>query len=256
MSAVLRRVLLLACIAAAFAVVAVSAFATRADTRWHIKTGPGNAFSGMYTNTTASVVNGVSIGTADAAKNPIATFTFMGQTCKLYAQAGSAFCYTGISVAPGKTVAFSGTTQMPVGSSGFQACDTADGGMDNTCLDVTVATAPTVDEKAVKSMKAEILFAIDTEERALRDLNSGKRAAASVALDPSVHPELANALKLGKRVNAPSASANVESALSDDEAAVKLLDGKATGSRIKKARALIQDALSDKKTALDILAKL
>src|SRR5579864_7529149 len=134
-------------IALAGVAVLVSTATAAQNTEWVIsaKVG-GTTFTGTYTNRTGKLVNGVSIGTAVLAKNPITSFTFNGVSCPLYAGAGSAYCYqisippssyrASFSVASEKSITFSGATEYPLTLVGFQACDTEDGGMDNNCVDV------------------------------------------------------------------------------------------------------------------------
>lgn len=102
---------------------------------------PGNpptTFSGAEKNTSATSHNFISIGTAGAGgqeNNPITSFTYNGQSCQLYAAQGSAYC--SVSLPPGATATFSGTTTTPTSS--FTFCTSDDSGLDNNCFGVTAS---------------------------------------------------------------------------------------------------------------------
>ena len=171
-----------ALVALAVLVVVPSALAAHTDTGGWTVSANGTQLTGTFTNPTASVVNGVAVGTALKSKNPIVAFTFEGQTCGLYAPYGSAYCYTNVKVKPGQTVSFSGETKTPIGCAKrrlsssppatcgvVQMCDSADKGMDNTCTDVQAGASASGGTKKTPTWVSRAVNAKLDLEQALRD---------------------------------------------------------------------------------------
>jgi len=210
----------------------------------------GKMFHGTFTNTTASAVNGVAIGTQLKAKNPIVSFTFAGRKCGLYAQYGSAYCYEGFSLAPGKTASFFGDAQLSIGPGGLQMCSSADKGMDNTCVDVAViAVSSTARKQAAAAASDFVATAISEEGDALADLKDGDTHAARNAIS-------IGARKLGQAMDQPFDAADItgdlKSAYQDDRDAWNDLDANKPG-KISRARALLATALGKKHAAASAL---
>lgn len=208
----------------------------------------GKTFGGTFTNPTASVVNGIAIGTSLKEKDAITSFFFAGHKCGLYAQYGSAYCYTDQAVAPGKSASFSGTIQAALGKGGFfQACSSADRGMDNTCVNVTVqSAAPAVSQPDLKLVIDDLETAIYAEDTAISALKQGYSSKALRRLNDAME-KLRWSMKYTSMLPV-SAGADVESALHFDTQAIDLFNGKPSGR--KAAISKIEDALVDKKAAL------
>jgi hypothetical protein len=176
---VLRRTVVL--VVAALA-VAGGARADQGTGGWVLHVS-GTMFNGTFTNPTASVVNGVAIGTQQAAGNPIVQFTFQNQSCGLYAQVGNSYCYTNVDVGPGKTASFSGAAAKPIDAGGLQMCSSADRGMDNTCVDVKSSSGGTTskltEEQAVGRMISYLASVVNYENKAIASIKSGHLATAT-----------------------------------------------------------------------------
>ncbi|MBV8258088.1 MAG: hypothetical protein JO073_09765 [Actinobacteria bacterium] len=263
----------------ALAVTVSSASGARRDTGGWTVSASGTQISGTFTNPTASVVNGVAVGTALKSKNPIVSFTFEGQKCGLYAPYGSAYCYTNVKVKPGQTVSFSGTTKTPIGCTKrrlsssppatcgvVQMCSSADKGMDNTCNDVKAGAAgsppaTTTTATAATSQKyAEAIYvvgnAIDAEDDALKFLTGPGELSPPKSIEALQESRsyLANATKETQGAP-PSVDANLEQASASDEEALTEIQGTTQG-RYARARAAIKDALTRKGKALATLKSL
>ena len=134
----------LACVVLTIAVFGTTAAASEIDDQVTIKPGnPATNFTGTDKNTSASTHNFISIGTAGPTgqeNNPITSFTYNGQQCQLYSAKGSAYC--SVTLPPGATATFSGTTQSPTSS--FTFCTSDDGGLDNNCFAVTASSGTTI----------------------------------------------------------------------------------------------------------------
>ena len=235
----------------AVSVLPASAGASTGNGGWVITKSSGNTFSGMFTNETASPINGVAVGTADKAANPITSFTINAIVCQLYANYGSAFCYTALLIQPGASVLFHGTSEKALPPAGLQMCTSADRGMDNTCSDVALAKAKAQAHKSKKSSVThatsvrkqaaaaafeEVLKAISEEADALDDLNAGHTHAAQQDLSRALY-RLRNALV--EPFDAPDIAGDLKSAQRDDEDAYNDL-GSTTPGKISRARALIR----------------
>ena len=138
-----RRRLVVACAVLGIATFGSAVALAEVADQVTIKQGkPPTSFTGTDKNTSATTHNAISIGTAGPSgqeNNPITSFTYNGQACQLYAGAGSAYC--SVSLAPGATATFSGTTQSP--TTAFTFCTSDDGGEDNNCNGVRGSTGTT-----------------------------------------------------------------------------------------------------------------
>lgn len=248
-----RRLAGLGVVLLAVAALSTSAGADQGTGGWNLRVS-GKMFSGTFTNPTASVINDVAVGTPQKAKNPIVSMTFAGQTCGLYAPYGSAFCGKHVSIKPGKSASFSGDAKKPIGSGGLQMCSSADGGMDNTCVDVvsasskSVVTTPTTTVNHVQLhaqlARAYVLKALSAEATALEELNKGDTHAAAHQL-----LEGRRALTDALSYDIPAdIRGDLRSASSDDYAGAGDLYGTKPG-KIQRTRALIKDAQGKKTTA-------
>ena len=263
----MKRAVALACAFVALSLLSSAAGASTGTGGWVITKSSGNAFSGTFTNETASPINGVSVGTAAKAGNPITAFTIDAIQCQLYANYGSAYCYTALLIQPGATVLFHGTAQKALTPAGLQMCTSADRGMDNTCSDVaqakakakaqakkskkssaTRATSPR--KQAAAAARAFVLEAISMEANALSDLNKGETLLGSRNDLAVAQHRLEKAL--AQPFDAADIAGDLKSAIQDDKDAWNELDSKKPG-RIARARKLITTA-QGKKTiaALDL----
>lgn len=249
----MRRGLLLAATAFASVVLVLSASAAHTVAPWVI-TSKGASFSGVFTNTTASVINGVSIGTAEKTDNPITSWNFEGQPCSLYPGYGSAYCYEKIDVEPGKTATFTGTTQKPVSTAGYVACSSADGGMDNTCTDVGAPSTPKVDAAAAKALLAELEKGIAAERGMIRSLNAGKSGNVVIVVE-SWNIFFAKLLDQAAKVGSEVVIADVVRARKDNAGIAGALQGPKS-TRLKDARALLEDAISHLQDGLKVVGGL
>ena len=244
----------------AVSVLSASAGASAGNGGWVITKSSGNTFSGVFTNETASPINGVAVGTADKAANPITSFTINAIVCQLYANYGSAYCYTALLIQPGASVLFHGTSEKALPPAGLQMCTSADRGMDNTCSDVALAKAKkskkssvthaaSARKQAAAAAFEEVLKAISEEADALDALNAGHTHAAQQDLSRALY-RLRNALV--EPFDAPDIAGDLKSAQRDDEDAYNDL-GSTTPGKISRARTLITDAQAKKHaSALDL----
>lgn len=241
--------------------IASSAGAFHLDNRWRVTT-TGKHFTGTYTNTTDSVVNGFAVGTGLKDKNAIVSFTIAGQKCGLYAAYGSAYCYTNIAVKPGETVTFDGDTEEAVGSEGFQMCDSADRGMDNTCIDVAVskseAATTTLSQDDTRHLRLAVHYldaAISAEEAAVRALKNGNPLLAEQKVSAgasAVHDAANDIYESGVDALLPAVS-DAEHALHLDHQAQPLTGrGKSRAQRVR-AQLLVEQALTSKHSALELV---
>ena len=211
----------------------------------------GDTFNGTYVNLTGSTVDGVSFGTGELEKNAITSFMFDGQPCPLYAGAGSAYCYE-ISIPPGMMVPFSGASADPIVGGKVTGCDTHDDGATNNCIDVVLATK--VDTDAIATMTKDIDEAITEEKDALTAIKDGRLVTARAQLGAS-SSTLNGAETAGEPMGASSPSNDLKSARSSDmdaSSALQRYGRKGTG----RAKSFIEDALGDKKSALEALQAL
>lgn len=232
----------------AVAALTTSAGASTGTGGWTLHVS-GRMFDGVFTNPTGSVIDGVAIGTQLKAKNPIVSFTFAGQACGLYAAYGSAYCYTNISIGPGKSASFSGDARLPIGPGGLQMCSSADRGMDNTCLDVPAKEAVAVSSSNRKAdaavARARVMEAVSEEGRALVDLRKGDTLGARNDLAKAV-----DKLKVAMAYpyDAADVTGDLRSAVHDDEAAESELAGTTPGKLVR-ARGLVANADAKKRSA-------
>jgi hypothetical protein len=241
----------IAAVAVALAVACalpLSAAASTGTGGWQITKSSGSTFSGVFTNTTRDPINGVAVGTAQKALNPIDSFTINGIVCQLYAQYGSAYCYVGLLIQPGASVAFSGASRHALPPAGLQMCSSADKGMDNTCVDVAVkgaSVATSARASAAAAAYAQVQVAISQETQALDDLDKGSTLAARNDL-AFAQGHLKRAL--GFPFDAASITGDLKSASQHDADAWDDLDSTKFG-KIARSRVLIREALAEKKDA-------
>lgn len=196
-----RGVLLAGMVAAAF-VLGVPA--AEASDSVSIKTGSATSFSGTDKNTSAQKTNFVSIGTggpSGAKQNPVTSFTYAGKKCLLYPAYGSAYC--AVSVAPGKTVSFSGKTKSP--PSFFVFCTSSNSGTSNDCQNIAVpggSTGSAADVlKALQGLQAHLrsVLAKVKVARSTSGVNGGPSLGKQIAglgkeLDQQVAPTFTQSL--------------------------------------------------------------
>ncbi len=237
------------------AVVAMSSSAGASTSAgWLITKWTGNTFAGTFTNETASPINGIAVGTADKAKNPITAFEINNIVCQLYANYGSAYCYTALLIQPGATVLFHGASMHALTPAGLQMCSSADKGMDNTCTDVALKASTTiaVSSKARKQQAAlafeEVLVAIRSERNALDAIDKGDLVDARNQLVLGMG-DLDHAR--GRKFDAADIAGDLRSARQDDLDAWH--DLKKVPPEKGPAKKLIDKALGDKHiAALDL----
>jgi hypothetical protein len=252
----------------ALALLSSAAGASTGNGGWVITNSSGNTFSGTFTNETASPINGVAVGTADKAANPITAFTINAIVCQLYANYGSAYCYTALLIQPGATVLFHGTSQKALPPAGLQMCTSADRGMDNTCSDVALAKAKAQATKSKKSKATstisdaelrkraagrafeDALKALDGMATAVEDVNKGDTRGALHVLINQADSFLVGALS--QNFDAADISGDLRSALQDVRDAQHELISTKPG-KLSRVRKLL-DAARGKthSTALDL----
>lgn len=236
----------------------------------------GTTFTGTYTNRTGKLVNGVSIGTATLAKNPITSFTFNGVSCPLYAGAGSAYCYH-ISIPPSgarvsfavgaeQSVSLSGSSKYPLSPAGFQACDTEDGGMDNDCVDVPLSSSGSAEgvagvheheQRIALQLTAAFRQALSSELKADLDVEDGRISAAHTEMSDATNQMLSLQGSMNNGVLPPSTvealQHDAETAAHDDNDVTNQLER--TKSLNDEGKTELANAIKAKKAAIATLRK-
>lgn len=222
-----------------------SAIEAKQTPTWTVWASGGDKFSGVYTNNTGQVVNAVAVGTAAKSQDSVTSFDFGGtrtpaaNSCQLYADSGSAFCY--VNVATGQHVAFSGATAQPfTAGTDLQACDSIDDFQDSNCTD----------NAAQSGNPAAVTYlypALNAEKKALPLVKTRHFSTARELLDKS-RSWLRNALSNPATSVAltPSSTRDIHDAINDDDDALNALQEK----NVRRAAALIGNAIRAKKDAL------